>query len=497
MKRSLRFGLVVLLLVAVGIGSWKGREAFLGPKETREATRQAPPAEPAALAGSAATTAGAGGPAAGTAPRGERRGETPALGATAPEPNPMKAAATVIASATACSLDGTVADPSGAPIAGATIRLLPREPAIGAIGATGATGATGAIASASRSDAAGRFVFIGLPPGSRLLTARAPRHLSAIDLEVEIPAATPLRITLETDRPARVRILDESRLPLQGAQVAARPQRDSGVIPGAASRGTSGPDGWVELVQLPAAGAAAIVLTVQAPGRPSIEIRRTVGDLRASPTEIVVPAGGRIAGVVVTDSGEAAAGARIVLEPSRPVPGEAIQPQWSIHASPHGRFEFAGVTSGEFILFADAGERGARRLAPVHPAPASDPDDLKVVLAATGTTEAREGRAPPPQRSVQSLRHGSRPGMGTVRGRLETLSPPANYAIGLAPEGQADDGARHVYRQSGRRPEFTLLNVPAGIYDVLFLVDGQVRSKVAGVRVEAGREAGPVELPSE
>ncbi len=484
MKRFLGIGSLLVLLAAAGLWSWRNREA---PFDRRIAGDEARGTQPVQRAGVSEA------PRSSAPPYSATRHSGPASdaggGAAASGSSPERGSAGPMASSGDHSLAGVIAGPNGDPIEGAMIRLLP--PA----------GRGGSIASAARSDGSGRFAFRGLPPGAQLLTARARGHLSAINLEVEIPAATPLRIVLEPDRPARMRILDESGSPISGAKVAARLRIDSGSVPGGSTRAASDADGWLELSRLPASDSVVVLLTVQTLGRPPISLERTAGDLRAQTCQIVVPAGGRIAGIVVTESGEAAVGARIVLAPSQPVSGEAVQSKWTHQTGPDGRFEFPGLATGEFTLFADGGERGARRLMGVQPAAGggtgSDSGILRIVLAAAGTPEARDGVAPAPVRSVQSLRHGTRPGMGTIRGRLQTLHPPAGFAIGLAPEGEADGEPRHLYRQSGRRPEFTLLNIPAGTYELLYITEGKVRSKVAGVKVEAGREAGPIELPGE
>ncbi len=380
---------------------------------------------------------------------------------------------------------GQVLGTEGDPIAGASIRLSPEI-----------RHSESPQDRLTRTDDSGQFALRGLSPGIWFLSARHPDRHTLAGLRVEVPSAEPVRVVMPPDRPSLLRAVDEEGIPLAGVRITARIS-PGGDIPGQvpAVRAITGSDGEALLRGLPADDATILVIQANLRGRPQVSVTRTAGELRRDALVVEMGSGGSLGGLVMDPAGIPQANVRLILissvqDPSHPG-------RWSLYSTAQGEFLFRGIPRGEYTLFADGGERGRCRITALRVEPDSTRSSkLQVQLSPLGSPEAEEAIPPRPLVSVRSLRSGRIPGTGTVQGRVTAEGPVPAFSIGLAPAktGSEGDAPKHIYRQTARRPEFQLTNVPPGTYQVLLIVDGEVRTRSGEIQVKAGGRTDPVVL---
>jgi hypothetical protein len=379
---------------------------------------------------------------------------------------------------------GRVVDPEGNPIAGAGVRLITDSP-----------GAALPVRD-STSDAAGAFRFSNVRAGTWILDAGSPGRAQVSGMRVEVPRPEGVLVVLEPDRPILVRAVGGDDAPLPGVAITAREIGRGGPAPARSFRAVTGPAGEAELRGLPLDDEARFSIGASVRGMPPVTLERTVAELRAGPLEIRMDEGSPLGGIVMDADGSPLANVRLILVPEggsqlgttgRPI----------LHSTAAGEFRFTGLPGGSYTLFADGGDRGRRKVPSIAVPAAAGGEPLRIRLAPLGSPEAEEAVAPLPTRSVRALQAGLRPGTGAIVGRIVTSGPPPMFSIGLIPAGAASAEAERTYRQTAKRAEFRCSSVPAGSYAVLAIVDGDVRGRVEGVTVTAGKDSEPVVISLE
>ena len=306
----------------------------------------------------------------------------------------------------------------------------------------------------------------------------------------------PVELAQHRDTPAQVIVLDEAGQPISGASIEARPARpltgkESGTVgPTRVLAGTvrtrTGADGRAELKGLPDDDHREVLVRASVVGRPSAIATATAGALRSGGLTLRLEVGGAIAGVVVDGGGSPRADVELLLMAETPS-ADPRSADPTLISTAEGRFEFTGLPTGLFTLYANGGERGRARVSGLEPQ--RDITAMhRIVLAPLGTNAADEAAPPRARMVIRALAAKAPAGTGSIVGTLSSLDPPANGAIALVPDGDPDAEAVRVDRQSGRRREFTLRAVPTGTWELRFLVDGEVRGRRGGVVVEEGRE---------
>jgi carboxypeptidase family protein len=451
---------------------------LLDRRRTSHLPKGEEPAAPSPATGPGEGTApGGGGPPAavkdggpkvsGAPPRGEARAESPGADSPRRASGPPGAGE---------ELTGQVQDLDGAPIGGAILRLA-RDEGL----------SEGPEDRLARSDATGRFRFLGLAEGSWRLSASHPGRLSITGHRVDAPPEGSVVVVMALDRPAAVQVVDERGAPLAGAEISTR-IRDIHGAPAAGASAATGPDGRALLEGLPEEDHVAVEVRAGMRDRPAASLTRSAGELRGSMHVIELAAGGSIGGQVVDSGGAPKANVKLVLVPASRPAGSASSSRWTLHTVSTGQFLFTRIPCGEYDLHADGGEAGRRKVPGLKVEPAASPADLLIQLAAPGSAEANDAIPPPPAVAIRAHQAGPLSGTGSIRGRLSSGGPAPSFAVGLAPHGSRD-GPTRIYRQSARRPEFNCPGVPAGTYDVVLLIGGEVRSRASGVKVEPGATA--------
>jgi hypothetical protein len=346
---------------------------------------------------------------------------------------------------------------------------------------------------AGTTDDSGFAEFTGLRPGRWRVDASGDGWLAAAGRSFDVPAKDAAVVVLaRDDRPPSISVVDASGGPVAGARIDALAFLPGGAPgPVTAIRLATDEDGQAVLTGLLEDDAASIRLQVTAAGRPAAEVTRTAGELRARPLVIELEAGAVLAGAVLDAGGAPAANVALTLIRSGVEPGSPSS-RFDHSSTADGWFRFTVLPRGAFVLYADGGDRGARRLDGIRTDGDRPVEDLAVQLSPPGTPEAAAGKAPPPPVSLRPLRAGLLPGTGSLRCRV--IDPPPAYSIGLAREGSEDPERTYRRRRAAGEGEFVLRNIPAGSWRVLLLVDGQARAAGPTVTVLAGKEAGPVEL---
>ena len=383
------------------------------------------------------------------------------------------------------SLAGDVMDLEGAPVAGGAIRITPDGGA-----------AEGPMNRLARTDGEGRFSFRGLARGPWFLSVRRDGFFPILGLRVEIPDPQPLTVILAPDRPAILQVIDAAGAPLTGVRITARAAPlETGAPPPQALRAVTGPDGEAPLPGLPEEDSAAVSIEAGLAGRAGAFLETTAGVLRAGKTRIILVPGASLGGLVVDAAGTAQANVRIILiGASGGGPPRLDARRWVLHSTVAGAFRFPALPAGEFTLYADGGDRGGRRITGLRTEAGAASPDLRVELAPSDSPEAQAAAPPPQALVVRSHRAGPLPGTGTILGRIISKGPVPFFSIGIQETGAAGEPTRRIYRQSARRAAFQLTGVPAGTWDLLLIVAGEVRARAAAVAVAPGAATGPVEL---
>jgi RNA polymerase sigma-70 factor (ECF subfamily) len=348
-------------------------------------------------------------------------------------------------------LEGTVSDPSGAPVAGAEILLV--------AGLDARVGGRDWLATriVARTDALGGYAVRAA--GSAFgVCARAENHVPSYlePLEEHPPAGGPLRLDFvlrEVQLALRGIVLDPQRRPVAGALVAAGDGRGMGYLL----------EDWVQrsCVGMPVVESAAdgtflargvlqtgdleIPVAVMADGFP-IRLARVAGDLGATSFgEIVLAAPASIAGVVRGPSGEPVPAARLSVQALDGLaPSDVPFPLPQALADGAGRFTLELVAPGRTPIRIEP--PAGLDLGPgfaVAQVEAGQELELQVLLPADGTIRGRARDARGRALADHSIRwtsqtsHRAEPAVTTdAEGRFElapAMAPP--YTLDLVPPG--------------------------------------------------------------
>lgn len=381
-------------------------------------------------------------------------------------------------------------------------------------------------------DAAGRYAFGPLPPGRYLVSAEAPGFVTQVfGQQGWVPEGAPIDLApgstldavsfrLQRDAVIRGRLVHRDGRPASGVTVEAlRPSaRGSSLGFVALSRALSGPDGEFRLAGLPpgeyyvaAAPAPADPADPQAAAPTYYPGVSWIGEAR----RVAVPADGDVGGIdfplqsvrrvqvsgrMVAPAGERLRTGAVVLNPAVEALGP-YGPAATGQLQPDGRFVFAGVLPGRYILVARGEtETPGPPLFGTFAVTVEDRDlvnleiPLRLGTRVTGAV-VFEGQAQPPTAAVTRI---------VVRAPAADGPTSGTDAVGFA----RPDGSFDVYAMPGRR-RLHIDGVPdpwvlKGIYyqgrDVtdrpIPLIEGQ---PVSGVRIvlttEAAVLAGRVRAP--
>lgn len=237
------------------------------------------------------------------------------------------------------AIAGTVADLEGAPIRGARVEIVP------------GSDVDAALFAADRvwTDAAGRFSFDALPPGTYGLTVFAPGY--APELREIAAGGQEVAFRLEAGKTIEGRVLLPDGTPAPGIVVTARG------ADGGTARAVSGPGGEFRFTELHS-GDFRIDAAPERPGGPDGVVSGP--DVRET-TMVGVPAGARdveirlkpglaIAGVVVTAEGTPVAGATVIARG----PG----PEAFAATDERGAFRLRRLSPGEYTIAANQPREG-------------------------------------------------------------------------------------------------------------------------------------------
>lgn len=333
---------------------------------------------------------------------------------------------------------GRVRDEKGFAVAGAYIEIAARA---------------GSVARGVRTASDGAFV-IAAVPGEVSLALSPPDKPNevALRVDVEVPEGSTkeLELTLPAPRgPTKVRVLDDRRYPLKGAQVTV-----SSLDPKSPVKATAFSDERGE-AEIPRVAGLRAQLEVQAPG---FATHRAIHDALSATIDVELAQGIAVRGVIYAPAGRVAfPGATISLI------GEGILRRAVSDAQ--GKFVFKDVPRGEATLDVRApGTAGAKKaiiIAPKGSLPEVEVDRIELGAAGVveGTVVDEKGRA------VAGAR--------VAKDRAPTYVP-ANAAL----SGVALTDA------SGN---FKLLDVPVGDIELEAFAVDVGRGRVEHVRVDEGR----------
>ncbi len=372
------------------------------------------------------------------------------------------------------SIRGRVLGEGGKPVARASIRVLPEEPA-GKLpaGVPQTRPAAGKVLEAKTGED-GSFAATGLPGKLFRLRAEAPGY--APFTAGEIPPGASVEVILKPGlRVAGVTLDPETRKPVAGARVVARDADAAPFGEEACSRADSGPDGRFLLVDLPP---GKLEVTARAPGR--MTARRS--DLllpRPAPAdgsqetrlELFMAPAVRLVGKVVERGGKPVEGATVRL--SRADENRAASaPEEPLLLQPSGKsggFSFRELPPGRYRITAAKKGYADGSTGPLEVRGGSDRTDI-VVRLLTGAAL-----------KVRLVDSGGRPAGDLRVELLDEAAPPEAGTEGrpVEPDRIADEG-------EGR---YTLRHLSAGIFTLRFLSGDRGVVEKGKVRLEEGKTA--------
>lgn len=212
----------------------------------------------------------------------------------------------------------------------------------------------------AETDRDGLYHLRGAPFGRYSLSAVAEGWPTATVPSVEVPpgAGEAVLGTLYLARGAEVHgeVMDLDEVPIDGAQIRARPSEMDGDTPPEERQATTGADGRFRVEGLPSG--AVVDLEVTAGGHAPILLTRLAVPTE-EPIRIVLEPGTQLGGVVIDDRGEPVADAVVLVAP-REREG-AVRRVTSTDRE--GRFDVEGVATGETEVVVTAeGYRQARQV---------------------------------------------------------------------------------------------------------------------------------------
>lgn len=340
---------------------------------------------------------------------------------------------------------GTVRDEKGFAVAGAYIEIAARA---------------GSVARGVRTASDGAFVLAAVP-GEISLAVSPPDKPNevALRVDVEVPegGTKELDLTLPSPRgPTKVRVLDDRRYPLKGAQVTV-----SSLDPKSPVKATSFSDDRGE-AEIPRVAGLRAQLEVTAPG---FATHRSIHDALAGTIDVELAQGIAVKGVVYAPSGRVAqVGATVSLL------GEGTVRRTVTDAQ--GRYLFKDIPRGEASLDVRApGTAGARRaitVATKGSIPEMEVD--RIELGAAGIVEG----------TVVDEKGKPVAGARVAKDRAPTYVPAGAVLVGLA-----------LTDSTGA---FKLLDVPVGDIEMEAFAVDVGRGRVEHVRVDEGRTTTGVKI---
>lgn len=322
-----------------------------------------------------------------------------------------------LALAAGVTVDGTVVDDTGAPIAGAKVRLDRRapRPRMGAATAT--------------TDGAGRFRFGPIAPGELELAASRDGYLPATDEEVRVAAVESRTVTLALQRARRIegKVVDREGTPVAGAVVVASPRGQGSDVETSDRTGTDGAFG----LDLRGGGyALQITHELFRPGEASVEAPARGLVVRLEP-------GAGIEGEVLDEDGKPVRGAHVAVVAAAPQQDRAAR---RATTDARGRFRLGGLDPGTVFVIAQRSmaELAATAVARVEvPPEGAAPVRLRFEagLALAGTVVDPDGA---PLAGVKVWAHGAERNRGGGFGEF----------LAATSQGQAesDDAGRFTIR---------------------------------------------------
>lgn len=310
---------------------------------------------------------------------------------------------------------GTVRDPRGTPVSGATLTV---------------TESSGAATVATRSDEHGRFELDALPAGSYRFSALAEPVGAGSTGWVELGgAAVDLEIVLDRGHVVHGRVLDGARRPAAGVRVRLWPSPDGDVqLPSGMRELVTDEHGRFEFV---AVDAARVYVAASLGGWYS-EIAE-IDATRAHGVELSLHAGDMIRGRVVDDQGRAVPGARVEgrwLQASVSGADVAAWEAQTVTSDAAGAFELARVRPGQWQLQAYAPEaaiaaRFARQLRPATVTAGAEHVELVSagLGAIAGSVEVADGALPSGVVVIASGQHAA-------------CTPSGSFLLDGVPEGR-------------------------------------------------------------
>jgi protocatechuate 3,4-dioxygenase beta subunit len=359
------------------------------------------------------------------------------LAAEVPAVEPPTAAPLAVVLEPAARVSGRVVDAGGAPIAGAEVRLGPREAAAGTAGVPRAAGAR-ELAAAAGAD--GRFEIAGVAAGPIRVEAYAPGFSPSAPLAVDIAPGRDLDgLLLVLDRGAVLDgyITDHRGDAVPGAVVAAgRPRAE-------------------------ADDAGHYRLEGVAPGRRAVQVEhpdynRLVERVEVEPGEnavdFVLAGGFPVAGRVVDEEGTAVAGAAIELR----LIGRSERRDYRAASGEDGTFRFASVADGHYTLAAGREGYGREERFDALAVEGGPVEGVEIVLAAAAIVSGRILGLPAedlPRVHVQAER---------LEGEVESglVVPEGRYEVGGLAPGEWRVTARLA---GGRRQAEVRVGIERGV----------------------------------
>jgi hypothetical protein len=321
---------------------------------------------------------------------------------------------------------GFVRDPAGAGVAGADVRAQPAGPPFSGPWTTADT----------QSEADGSFMLAGLGEGSYRVEARAPGFAPAD--QTAVPGGEAVVIELSPGGAVTGVVVDESGLPVEGAQLIAEPASRPSfffMVQQATAPRTSGGDGRFTVEDLPA---DTYTLRASAPDLAP----EYVADVKVTPGRttdvgrVRLGKGGIVRGTVVSAGGGPVGGASVYVRSSERDRRMRIDaPSATTNAA--GTFEVAGVPGGSVDVLATH-PRHAPGNTSVDVDPAKGPAEARVVLSEGGRIEgwARRRDGAPLSGRIQVRAGGFMGGRG--RTDMVPVQPNGSFAVEHVDPGQAE-----------------------------------------------------------
>ena len=345
---------------------------------------------------------------------------------------------------------GRVVDPDGRPLAGRLRLEVVDEQRL-------ATSASERIAADARAD--GTFALGPLPPGALGIAVAAPRHATRrVEATTTRRGTTDLGdVVLETGLAIRGRVRDREGSGLGGASVRARLRR-----PGERSLGeaTSEADGEYVVAGL---RPGAYSLTAALPGYATASATASAG---GDPVDLVMEAGGEIAGRVVDAAGQPAEDATLDAEWAG---GAEAAPGGGASGSAEegdGRFVLRDLAAGRYVVKARAPGKGEASISGVR------------VVAGRRT-------------EIGTLRLA---GGGIVRGTVVDVDGRGVPGTTVVAERDLEMQTGDLLDETGSSGAFEIRGVPAGRASVMASHPAYASPKPVVVEVDPEKEPTPVRI---